>query len=182
MSIASCNINVNSSNDSISKDDMPCVLNLFRFSKISLLIFFVYFFNVFAVALGTFIFNVSFCLVFFCLVSFIGSSGIGSSGIGSSGIGSLRIGSLRIGSLRIGSLRIGSLRIGSSGIGFSILYFISSKGKVKIIDCSLIRSCGSLYSICRKSNMSFSVLNTTFVSFSCFTFVSFVWVDFFNNL
>ena len=144
MSIASCNISVNSSNDRISKDDMPCVLNLFRFSNISFLIFLVYFFNVFAVAMGTFIFNVSFFFGFFC-----GSTGIGSTGIGSTGIG-------------------------STGIGFSILFFISSNDKVKIIDCSFMRSCGSLYSICRKSNMSFSVLNTTFVNFSCFIFASLV--------
>ena len=180
MSIASCNINVNSSNDRTSKDEMPCVLNLFRFSNISLLIFFVYFFNVFAVAIGIFIFNVSFCLGFFCLVSitcsctgsFIGScivSFIGSC-IGSSSF--TFIGSCIVSFIGSSSFTFVGSFIGSF-IG-SILFLISSKGKVNIIECSSIRSCGSLYSKCKKSKMSFSVLNSTFTIFSCFTFVSFV--------
>ncbi|QDF45936.1 NAD-dependent DNA ligase [Chrysochromulina parva virus BQ2] len=166
MSIASCNIAVNSSNDSISNDDIPCVLNLFRFSNISLLIFFVYFFNVLAVALGIFTFIVSFLLVFFGGIGGAGSGSCSGSGSGS-GSGSCSWGA----GSGSGS---GSCSCSWGAVScICILFLISSKGKVKTIDCSFIRSCGSLYSICKKSKISFSVLNRRETSFSCFIFVSF---------
>ena len=139
--MASCSIAVSSSNDNIANAVIPCDLNLFKFSRIVSLIFFVNFLSVWAFELDILIFNVSLFAVVDGSVSVIVAGFV---------------------------VFVDSCL---ESIFSCICFFMSSSGNVKITECSSCRSCGSLYSIHKKSNMCFSVLNNKFWIFSCFTFV-----------